>query len=110
MKNIEILYFIVWAALGLLSFYLEKKAKAIKLKKSIGVGTIFFVFLLMYLFIHIKEGYVSEVASIFLLLSFLMAIFIFTKFIYYCAFCHKRLNLFGKPISFCPSCGKKLIK
>ena len=110
MKNNAISYFVAWAVLGLSSFYLEKKAQTIKLKKLIGVGTIFSIFILMYLFIHTEGENVPKDASIFLLLSFLAALFMFTKFTHYCTFCKKRLNLFGKPISFCPSCGKKLIK
>ncbi|MDH5572709.1 MAG: zinc ribbon domain-containing protein [Gammaproteobacteria bacterium] len=110
MENSFITYVILWAILGLIFYFLDKREKSIKKRQRLSTIGVASIFLLMYLFIFIQSGISSWPIGIFLLLLMLGAIHTTLNYTYYCEQCSKRHQMLGKKANFCPSCGGKLIK
>ena len=110
MENMEITYVIAWAALGAFFYFLDKKAQKVKTRKRLNIAGVISVFLLMFAVVYSQDDTDPKAIGAFMFLCMLFAIYITNKFTYYCSACNKRLNLLGKAVFYCPSCGGKLIK
>ena len=103
-------YFILWAILGVVFYFLGKRAPDTKAKRKIDSLAIVSISILMYAFIFMESGIKSWPIGIFFVLIMFIFLFLSKRYISYYEKFNKRIQYLGENINYCPKCGEGLNK
>jgi L-asparagine transporter-like permease len=105
--TIFIVYFVLWAIIGLTFYFLIKKSRDAQKKKRLSLYSGILIFLLM-LGVIIIIGFPAKIIPIFIVVAIGM-LYMANKYTFYCQSCGQRVQQPFTKIEFCPKCGTKIV-